>query len=353
MTPDQVMETRIRQLESENVDENEFMENKAMELKQFMIDLDYSAKSIETRISVISGFFSNYRKMYRLDAPNLFNLIESSERKAQNRQKNPPTNQEMRAIYEVANRKHRIAYLLGYQCGLTPTDVVKITWNNLNVDFDTEKRDYIPIDHTRNKTGEEGTIVLSPDIIHELKNEWLDQGKPEEGYILNFRGAKLQTRHPNEWLHASSEKALGERRGKQIMFKDLRDSFNDVIKSHDELKQEIADRLMGHSPKGSRGEYYVSPTTIVESYRLVFPKLAVNGWNRKKQVAELDELAEKVDDLVSALNQVENENNAYKTRIDNLQIQLTSVEETQKEQQEWINQVRENGGELTLDLFEN
>ena len=98
----------------------------------------------------------------------------------------------MRAIYEVANRKHRIAYLLGYQCGLTPSDVVKITWNNLNIDFDTEERDFIPIDHTRNKTGEEGTIVLNPDLLHELRNEWLDQGKPDEGYILNFRGNKLQ-----------------------------------------------------------------------------------------------------------------------------------------------------------------
>ena len=72
---------------------------------------------------------------------------------------------------------------------------------------------------------------------------------------MNFRGDKLQTRHPNEWRRASSIKALGERRGGGIMFKDLRDSFNDVIKSKDELKQESADRLMGHSPKGSRGEY--------------------------------------------------------------------------------------------------
>ena len=55
------------------------MEDKAMELKQFMIDLDYGDKSVETRVSVVSGFFSNYRKMYRLDAPNLFNMKESSE----------------------------------------------------------------------------------------------------------------------------------------------------------------------------------------------------------------------------------------------------------------------------------
>ncbi len=274
MTPDQVMELRIKQLESEDVEENEFFEDKAIEFKRLMVDFDYGAKTLETRLSVLSGFFSNYRKMYRPDAPNLFNLTESSKRKASNRQKTPLTNQEMRAIYEVANRKHRVAYLLGYQCGLSPSDTVKLTWNNLNIDFDSEIRDFIPIDHTRNKTGEEGTIVLSPDLLHELRNEWVDQGKPEEGYILNYRGAKLQTRHPNEWLRESAIKALGERRGSQVKFKDLRDSFNDVIKSHKEIKQEIADRLMGHSPKGSRGEYYVSSTTIVESYRLVFPLLA-------------------------------------------------------------------------------
>lgn len=195
----------------------------------------------------------------------------------------------MRGIYEVASRIHRIAYLFGYQCGLTHTDVVKISWNNLNIDFDTDERDFVPVDHTRNKTGEKGTIVLNSDLLHELKNKWLDQGKPEDGCILNFRGTKLQTRHPNEWFKGSATKALGERRGKGIVFKDLRDSFNDVIKSHDEVKQEIADRLMGHSPKGSGGDYYVSPSTILDAYRLVFPSLAVNGWNRKKQIAELDE----------------------------------------------------------------
>ena len=277
MTPDQVIELRVKQLDSDDMDENQFFEDKAIEFKRFMVGLDYGAKTIETRLSVVSGFFSNYRKMYRLDAPNLFNLTESSERKASNRQKYPPVNEEMRAIYEVANRKHRIAYLLGYQCGLTPTDVVKITWNNLNIDFESEERGFIPIDHTRNKTGEEGTIVLNPDLMHELRNEWIDQGKPEEGYILNFRGGKLQTRHPNEWLRESAIKALGERRGSQVKFKDLRDSFNDVIKSNDDVKQEIADRLMGHSPKGSRGAYHVSPSTIVDSYRLVFHSLAVNG----------------------------------------------------------------------------
>ncbi len=353
MTPDKVIELRIKQLESEDVDENEFFEDKAIEFKRFMVDLDYGAKTVETRLSVLSGFFSNYRKMYRLDAPNLFKLTESSDRKASNRQKNPPDNFEMRAIYEVANRKHRIAYLLGYQCGLPPTDVVKITWANLNIDFDTEKRDFIPIDHTRNKTGEGGTIVLNPDLLHELRNEWVDRGKPDTGYILNFRGNKLQTRHPNEWLKESAIKALGEKRGTQIMFKDLRDSFNDVIKSHDEIKQEIADRLMGHTPKGSRGEYYVSPTTIVESYRLVFPKLAVNGWNRKKQVAELDELLEKVDGLVSALTLVEKENNAYKTRVDNLQTQLGEIAETQRDQQKWIDDVMENAEVVHKDILDN
>jgi len=353
MTPDQVIELRIKQLESEDVDENEFFEDKAIEFKRFMVNFDYGAKTVETRLSVLSGFFSNYRKMYRLDAPNLFKLSESSERKASNRQKNPPDNCEIRAIYEVANRKHRIAYLMGYQCGLAPTDVVKITWANLNIDFDTEQRDFIPIDHTRNKTDEEGTIVLNPDLLHELKNEWVDQGKPDTGHILNFRGNKLQTRHPNEWLKESAIKALGEKRGRQVMFKDLRDSFNDVIKSHDEIKQEIADRLMGHSPKGSRGEYYVSPTTIVESYRQVFPKLAVNGWNRKKQVVELDELTEKLDGLVSALNQVENENAAYKTRIDNLQGQVVKIGEAQQEQSDWMREIMENAEVVHRDILDN
>ena len=33
--------------------ENEFFEDKAIEFKRFMVDLDYGAKTVETRLSVL------------------------------------------------------------------------------------------------------------------------------------------------------------------------------------------------------------------------------------------------------------------------------------------------------------
>ena len=66
----------------------------------------------------------------------------------------------------------------------------------------------------------------------------------------------------------------------------------------------------------------------------IFPKLAVNGWSLKRKASEVDVLVKSVDDLKTALSQLEAENGVFKTRIDNLQISMVKMESNFSETEE-------------------
>jgi len=60
----------------------------------------------------------------------------------------------------------------------------------------------------------------------------------------------------------------------------------------------------------------------------------VNGWRLKQEASKVDRLRVEVEGLKNALKQVEGENASYKTRIDNLQEQVTTLDREFKKSQE-------------------
>jgi len=225
--------------------------------------------------------------------------------------------------------------LFGYQCGLVPADIVTLTWERMNLDFETDQREFIYVENVRKKTGALHVFVLNPDLLHYLKAHWLDSGKPTSGWVFEgYQGTSMTPRNLNHFFKDMSVKALGENRGGQLVFKDLRDSYNEAILDSD-VNEEIKDILMGHLRESAKANYSVSFGTLVRTYReKIFTRLAVNGWRLKQKASEVDRLVEKVQDLHNALTHLEGENASYKTRIDNLQKQMdiinTRVEKSEK-----------------------
>jgi hypothetical protein len=202
---------------------------------------------------------------------------------------------------------------------LSPSDTVSLTWDRLNIDFEHEKREFIHVDSVRDKTGVDHVIILNPDILHFLKSHWLDSGKPVTGWIFEgYKDTSMNPRNLNHFFKTLAIKALGEHRGSELMFKGLRDSFNEAILDS-EVNEEIKDILMGHARPSAKGNYSFSTASVVRIYReQIFPKLAINGWALKEKASEVDELKKTVDELKNALNHVESENASYKTRVDAL-----------------------------------
>jgi integrase/FtsZ-binding cell division protein ZapB len=336
-TPDEIIKERDEQLNSLDRKKRYYYEDRMDEFKQYLVDNHYGSGTIKNYLSRVAGFFSNNRLDLNLD--NTFwkkadksasELVQATETT-----KRYPDNDEIRLIIELAPNHQTLTILFGYQCGLTPSDIVSLTWERLNIDFENEKRDFIHVENQREKTGALHVFILNPDLLHYLRAHWTDTGKPSSGWIFEgYKGSSMTSRNLNAFFKELSVKALGENRGTELVFKDLRDSYNEAILDSD-VNEEIKDTLMGHLRKSAKANYSISIGTLVRTYReKIFPRLAVNGWRLKQEASKVDRLRVEVEGLKNALKQVEGENASYKTRIDNLQEQVTALDKELKKSQE-------------------
>jgi cell division protein FtsB len=156
-----------------------------------------------------------------------------------------------------------------------------------------------------------------------------------------YKGTSMSPRNLNQYFKDMSVKALGENRGGQLVFKDLRDSYNEAILDSN-VNEEIKDTLMGHLRESAKANYSISMGTVVRTYReKIFPRLAVNGWRLRKKASEVDELRKAVEGLRDALAQVEQENSSYKVRIDNMQTQVNRLLKIEEDREEQVERLRE------------
>jgi|GEM_PF-2224933 len=338
-TPDEVISERDAHLRNEDRKIRFYYEDRMNEFKQYLSDHHYGANTIKNYLSRVAGFFSNNRLDLNLDNTFWKKADKSASELAQALEttKRYPDNDEMRLIIELGNNQQTLAILFGYQCGLVPADIVTLTWERLNLDFETEQREFIYVENVREKTGALHVFVLNPDLLHYLKAHWTDSGKPTSGWVFQgYQDTSMTPRNLNHFFKDMSVKTLGENRGGQLVFKDLRDSYNEAILDSD-VNEEIKDILMGHLRESAKANYSVSFGTLVRTYReKIFPRLAVNGWRLKQEASKVDRLRVEVEGLKNALKQVEIENASYKTRIDNLQEQVTTIDNELKKSQEEI-----------------
>ena len=336
-TPEQMITQREKQYRSIDRKERYYYEDKLIEFQQFLVDSHYKPKSIKTILSRVSGFFANHRLDLNMD-PSFWRKADKQASElvqSQEVTRRYPDNDEVKLILELANNTESLAILLGYQAGLLLSDIVSLTWDRLNIDFMNEERSFIHVDNVREKTKALHVFILNPDLLHFLRNQWIEQDRPDSGWV--FRGYKdtpMSTRNLNNFFKNHSDKALGESRGSQLVFKDLRDSYNETILDSN-VNEEIKDTLMGHLRESAKSSYSLSIASVVRIYQEeIYPKLAINGWRLKQKASEVDELRRQLDDFRNALTQIESENASYKTRIDNLQEQVSKLVEIEAQKEE-------------------
>jgi integrase len=348
-TPQQIIDEREEQFKSDDRKIRYYYEDKLDEFRQYLIDHHYGARTVKAYLGRVAGLFSNNRLDLMLDK-NFWaksNKMSSEIAQAITSTKRYPDNDEMRLIIELADNQQALAILFGYHCGLTPTDVVSLTWDRLNVDFEQEKREFIHVEAVRDKTGVDHVIILNPDILHFLRAHWLARDKPSTGWVFEgYNDTAMNRRNLNYFFKDLAIKALGETRGGELTFKDLRDSFNEAILDS-EVNEEIKDILMGHVRPSAKGNYSFSTASVVRIYReQIFPKIAINGWALKEKASEVDQLRDEVKRFRKALNLVESENTAYKTRVDNLQSNLEDVREVSVSQSGEIKELTETVNDM-------
>lgn len=302
-TPDEIFNERKAQLKKDDLEVKYFYEDTMKRYKDFLISLHYESGSVVEKMNRVAGFFS--RNRLDLDLPKTFWDVETTDYvKQKSTTKRFPEQNEARAIFEVTDLKGKVSTLLGYQCGLATGDVAKISWNNLNIDFGKENREFIHVVQAREKTNVKHLIVLGPDLLYNLKQLWMRQDKPKSGYLFKGYGEnkKIITRMINDWFKEAAEKALGKERADEISFKDLRDSYNEVLLAHN-VTAEVKDVLFGHKRKGAKSSYSINIMSVVAIYEKVYPDLTVNGvYNTKNEdIKDIEKQLRTQDEMIKTL----------------------------------------------------
>lgn len=240
------------------------------------------------------------------------------------------TQDALRKMYYYGNATEK-AWLSSAVClGYSSVDFLALETGkiaNLVKEAKEKHLDFIRfIGKTRTKTSIQPRSFLSPEAIDSL-NEYLKILQNKYGgklpvYLWN--GATNDSL--NDWLKALVKKANIEAYGKQVQFKGLRKFLYDVLARMDET---VACVVTGKKVDASKITYRTSidqecERVYRESYKLFCLNGDVTGKAKREQT-------ERIEQLESALGQLEKENMTFRTRIDNLHTTTMNLESRLKE----------------------
>ena len=305
MRPDEVITQRFDDLSSGDPETKARWENHMYRYKSHLISTHYKASTISTTLGRVAGWFSINN--CSLDLPKTFWAVQASEYvQSQVKTKRYPNNKQLREIYAVADSETRCALLWGYHNGLNTGDVAKLTWKNINLNFDEINiNEFYYLEHMRSKTGVEHIVVCGPDLLYCLKSMWIAQGRPKDGYLfVSKTGQQLEARYLNNRFKEFAEKVIPDM---ETTFTDLRDCYNAVLKSVRGISQEHRDLLFGHSRGGARVSYKFDLDRVIEDYKTIYGNLTVNGDKYSLNGKVFDDIQKRLDSFEDRLKAKDDE----------------------------------------------
>ena len=344
MSPDEVIKTRFEDLASRDPKITPRFEGLIQKYKIHRINLNYAATSISTNLGRIAGWFRANNCSLDLDR-NFWKVQASEYVQASKTTKRYPTLKEIKEMFSIADLETRTAILLGYHNGLNTGDVAKITWSNINLDFDDiDINGFYHLEHMRGKTGVEHIIVAGPDLLYCLKSIWIAQGKPTEGYVFKSKtGVALEPRYINDRYTELVGKVIKDEKGKGSTFTDLRDSYNQVLKSVRGISDEHRDLLFGHKRAGAKSHYAFDINAVIEDYKLVFQNITVNGFKYDASGKELGEVKSEMEKMKDTIKRLEFELHARDSRMEHMIEQVKAYRDEMNEYKKIVLDLKEKG----------
>jgi predicted ribosome quality control (RQC) complex YloA/Tae2 family protein len=176
------------------------------------------------------------------------------------------------------------------------------------------------IGKTRQKTSVQPRSFLTPEAIGNLADYLETLGK--KGDLPKTLWNKADNDNLNDWLKALLKKSQIETYGKQVHFHTLRKFLYDTLSKKDET---IAKVITAKKTSASDITYKTSLDSECQRiFRECYKDFALNGDVSGKSKREQ---TERIDDLENALRQTERENAAFKTRIDLIQQELSTIKQ--------------------------
>jgi site-specific recombinase XerD len=292
-TSSQIIESRIEQTSSTDMQKRRYWENQAVKYKNYLETKNLRMSTVHGQLRTVMSFFA--KSGVKL-------LFSRGELKINPSEKDKvdsewiPSNEEVRLIYRLCdNARDRAILLTLYQSGFSEIDVADMKIQTFP--FYDEKGNWaisatedLYRKQRREKTNQWQQTCISREALEEIRIMLQNRGFPKEGWLfVSFRGEQLGVRGVNEMLKGVVQKGFN---GKSELWKTkhLRDAFmNGLLQA--KLTQELKDSMVGHKREGARDDYAITELTVKTAYAEAFKFLTINGYG--SQSRKLEELAKR------------------------------------------------------------
>jgi hypothetical protein len=300
-------------LEIKSNDKNYSVEASMMDFRKWLLNNEKSEKYCATSIGCVRGFYSYYRM------PLVFRKQESKKLLEANRKTFDYLfdREDLAKMALAGSLKERYILLAGKSMGLRASDFVSIRYGQ----FRALKLDNEPpicvgeIATTKEKVP--AYPFLDTDAVPIVK-AWLDAHKEakDSDRILDDKEDNLSIALQTLAKKAGMEIENGQIHGKRVRFHCMRKFLIDRLSAHASESQwkQIVGKAIDEGA-------YVSHDQLRGVYSRAMKDIVINGNGIKSK---------KLVELENAMNQLERENAASKTRIDGLQKQTTELDDQLK-----------------------
>lgn len=281
MNPTEQIERRVKDLQSNDLRERCWFEDKVIEYKNFIQTQYDNETTIKAYLTTVRSFFSSNRLPLSFGKGELAVEVEGKVIE----QKWVPSNIEIRVMYGQANVRDRALLLVLYQSGFSEIDVSSLNIEDLNDIYN--HKGHLFVEKKREKTNIIQASCISIEAIHDIKAMLRERGKPKEGALfVSPKNQRLSVRFMNEAIKKLAQKAYPD---KPFKTKSLRSAYNSALLRANIQPQELKDILMGHKRAGARSHYAYDRITILEAYEKAFKYLSINhGTQARKDLERIE-----------------------------------------------------------------
>jgi site-specific recombinase XerC len=298
MQPDQIIESRMKDLSSSDPKTRFKWEQKVLEYKAYLENQKIKPWTVHTYLTAVLSFFSRNRVKLQFRRGDIGNPKPT-------RHEWIPSNTQVRMVYQIASLRDKIGLLLAYQCGLNPIDIESLNIEEMPI-YDSEgkvdimEHHYFEVD--RSKSGMLTQTCLSNELLHDIDLHLRGRGYPKQGALLiSHKGDRLSGKDLNTALKGYFKLAIGKE-GEKFHITKLRKAYQNALDNTPTVSKNYSEIMMGHS-LGVTGHYSKpSGQEIKTSYDQVFPKLSVNGYvQNRSDMKMIGEQVSKQQDTIDLL----------------------------------------------------
>jgi len=314
-SPSQIVESRMEQLRSLDMNEKRFWETVVVKYKNELEKQDIRMNTVKSYLRTVASFFSKNHVKLEFSRNEL--KVNPSEKDKVYKEW-IPSNEEIRLLYRMANNARDRAVLLTlYQSGLSEVDVANMKIEDFQF-YGQDGNWAIPINEDlyhqrrREKTNVWAQTCISREALEEIRIMLQSRGFPKEGYLfVSFRDQQLGVRGISDALKEIVSRAFNGR-VKEWQTKHLRDAFMNALHQA-KVPAEIKDSMVGHQRQGARANYAITELTIKTAYQDAFKFLTINGFgSQNRKIEEIDSIVGKQQRQIEELTQ---QLNTFKTLL--------------------------------------